>query len=556
MKRFAIMLFLVLAAMVNAATYYVDGTLITTGTAQGANGAGGTNDIQLAADAPATDLTGYGIRIIAGTGMTTLNDREITSYNTDTKVAVVNSNWSTDVDETSVYQVTVGSNVNNGAESTPWQTLNGAVAGASGTHTIYVVPATYNEKQSTNNYWYISSAGNSDYLTFLKKPGTTGDIIVATTATDYCVRISATTAAMTFVGFTFAPVSHATNAAVYLTSVSCTLNLIDCTIVNKKSDANAFGVVSALTSEGSGSVLLKNCYIETSSTAVAFGAYLAQTAGTIIVDGCYVAVDRAASAGIGIAVGSDADTNANPIAPALVRNNRVTYLGADNSHGILVGAGANGTVVEGNYVSGGDIQFVVKSEYCTVKNNVFINPVTNANYGAIIKGGCYNRFVGNTIYSGDTVALYINDGAGGGSVPSARNIVTDNVFFCVADPAVILQDGANNNILDYNCYYSTGTNVMTIGASTVAQADGVSAIQAAWQAIGDMAVYYNDQNSIIVNPGLDANYRATSPALQSAGSPILLKSDGTVLLRNPIGATAGGGSEKSVFGVKRSVFGN
>lgn len=555
MKRFAIMLFLVLAAMVNAATYYVDGTLITTGTAQGANGAGGTNDIQLAADAPATDLTGYGIRIIAGTGMTTLNDREITSYNTDTKVAVVNSNWSTDVDETSVYQVTVGSNVNNGAESTPWQTLNGAVAGASGTHTIYVVPATYNEKQSTNNYWYISSAGNSDYLTFLKKPGTTGDIIVATTATDYCVRISATTAAMTFVGFTFAPVSHATNAAVYLTSVSCSVNLIDCVITNIKSDANAFGFFASLASAGSGSFMAKGSTFTTSSSAIAINPYFGQTIGTILIDDCDIIINRATNAGVGISLGADADTNEKPICTAFVLNNRISFIGADNSHGILIGSGVNGSIVEGNRVTGADIQLVVKSEFCTIRNNLLIATGASS-YGSTIKGGCFNRFVGNTIYSEDFAALQIQDGGGGAAYPSFGNIVTDNVFYCITDPAVVVANDYDGNILDYNCYYSTGTNVIFLQAGNIEQSAGIAAVQAAWQAIGDRAVFYNDLNSLILNPALDANYKATSSALQNAGSPILLKSDGTVLLRNPIGATAGGGSEKSVFGVKRSVFGN
>jgi hypothetical protein len=555
MKRWLMTLFLFLSAMLHAATYYIDGTIITAGTAQGAGDPNSADDIQLAADAPATDMTGYGIRIISGTGATTLNDRKITSYNTETKVAVVNANWATDVDETSVYQVTVGSNLNNGSEAAPFQTFNGAVGLLSGTQTIYVTPAVYNEKQSTNNYLYISTGGNGKNLTFQKNPAATGDVVIATTDTNYCVRIGATTATMTFIGITFAPVSHAANAAIYLTSVSCSVNLIDCVITNIKSDANAFGFFALLASAGSGSFMAKGSTFTTSSSAIAINPYFGQTIGTILIDDCDIIINRATNAGIGISLGADADTNEKPICTAFVLNNRISFIGADNSHGILIGSGVNGSIVEGNRVTGADIQLVVKSEFCTIRNNLLI--ATGAsNYGSTIKGGCFNRFVGNTIYSEDFAALQIQDGGGGAAYPSFGNIVTDNVFYCIADQAVVVANDYDGNILDYNCYYSTGTNVIFLQAGNIEQSAGIAAVQAAWQAIGDRAVFYNDLNSLILNPALDANYKATSSALQNAGSPILLKSDGTVLLRNPIGATAGGGSEKSVFGVKRSVFGN
>lgn len=72
------------------------------GTAQAA--AVGT--ITLAAGAPATDLTGFVIDTLTGTGLG--QSRVITAYNTGTKVATIYPNWTVNPDATTTYAVRAG----------------------------------------------------------------------------------------------------------------------------------------------------------------------------------------------------------------------------------------------------------------------------------------------------------------------------------------------------------------------------------------------------------------------------------------------------------------
>lgn len=73
--------------------------ITTSGTAQ----AGSANTITLAAGAPSTDLSPQVVRITAGAGSG--QEGIITSYDTGTKVATMQDDWSTNPDVTSVYDV-------------------------------------------------------------------------------------------------------------------------------------------------------------------------------------------------------------------------------------------------------------------------------------------------------------------------------------------------------------------------------------------------------------------------------------------------------------------
>lgn len=75
------------------------------GTAQ----AGAAGTITLAVAAPATDLTGFVIETTGGTGGSPVQTRVIVAYNTGTKVATINPNWTVTPDATTTYAVRAGS---------------------------------------------------------------------------------------------------------------------------------------------------------------------------------------------------------------------------------------------------------------------------------------------------------------------------------------------------------------------------------------------------------------------------------------------------------------
>lgn len=107
-----------------------------------------------------------------------------------------------------------------------------------------------------------------------------------------------------------------------------------------------------------------------------------------------------------------------------------------------------------------------------------------------------------------------------------------------------------DNYLDHNCYYTGGA------ATTFAQGAGVAKTAAqmlTWlqdntTTESTFGPWIDDNSLIQVDPDFDSNYQGRSQALNQAGTPLLLKSDGTVILRNDIGATQvdpGGGSRSS-----------
>ena len=113
---------------------YVNNTLYAgSGSATGTATAGGNTTISLAADASTNDddYNNYGIRIISGTG--TANEcRRITDYDATggatEKLATVDAAWTINPDATTVYEITVGSDSNNGVSTGLYGGTNGAYA--------------------------------------------------------------------------------------------------------------------------------------------------------------------------------------------------------------------------------------------------------------------------------------------------------------------------------------------------------------------------------------------------------------------------------------------
>lgn len=259
----------------------------------------------------------------------------------------------------------------------------------------------------------------------------------------------------------------------------------------------------------------------------------------------------------GINIGSNTAEVIADMGYVYVVNNSVTKSGTTPGHGLLIGKGVIAGLVSGNYVNvsadEGEYAIVSKANNVTFSNNIAIG-----DYALTPKGSQKSTYVNNTLISDAGGALYLlNDPEATPNAAKATSGCTflNNIFYGVGATASAVFSADTEYadcVFDYNCYYG-GTNLIVIaaGGKTLATAKDW------WETNGTYAINKSNMtNAVNINPGLDANYKATSSALQNAGSPILLKSDGTVLLRNPIGATAGAGAEKSVFGVKRSVFGN
>lgn len=151
------------------AQYYVDNTPFAghgTGTAQ----AGTSGTITLAATCPAATnaLTNYGIHIVSGTGAR--QSRRITAYDTDTKIATVHTGWNTPPDATSVYDITVGCDSNNGLAQGLYGGTNGAFASmqAALSNTSLAAGDTIWVKAGTSYTW----SNSSSYHATISKAGT------------------------------------------------------------------------------------------------------------------------------------------------------------------------------------------------------------------------------------------------------------------------------------------------------------------------------------------------------------------------------------------------
>ena len=115
--------------------YYIDNTLYAgSGTSTGTATGGGADYICLAADASSNndDYNNYGVTITLGTGFTAGAEQSlriidyVATGGTCEKYAQVNTNWGTNPDATSVYEITVGSNENNGLAAGIYGGTNGA----------------------------------------------------------------------------------------------------------------------------------------------------------------------------------------------------------------------------------------------------------------------------------------------------------------------------------------------------------------------------------------------------------------------------------------------
>jgi hypothetical protein len=274
------------------------------------------------------------------------------------------------------------------------------------------------------------------------------------------------------------------------------------------------------------------------------------------IEGNVITINTSSNAGYGIQMGAEGVTT-NSLGEVVVRGNAISFTGSDNSHGILIGANAAESEVAFNYISGGDQQIVLKGSRMIVHHNV-----TQGANGIYLKGSVKSKAFSNTIVSTAGYALGIGENTtDGAQVSTEQCLIYDNII-TQSHPSgyIISNDNAaggvsdpNDNYIDYNCYYNLGAKHALIqGEDDPNDLAEMQLLWTTWEPANFSLCPLNDENSIEVNPNLDANYQAKNPALNGAGTPLLMGSDGTAVLSNPIGATSfsgsgGGGSGGSGF---------
>lgn len=307
-------------------------------------------------------------------------------------------------------------------------------------------------------------------------------------------------------------------------------------------NSNGFGFFTAASAATFSNIIIDGATWNTGKGCI----QISMSAGNVWLNNNKCTSTHATAAGIPIQVGADAGTNANPLSNVIVTNNVCKFGGADNTHALLIGAGCDKAEVSGNLCIGGDIQLVLKSSGGNVHHNT-----TYGDRGIYLKGATFYRVWNNT-------AKCTSGGAfewGADEVPTAasKNYIVNNVFDGTSGDAAIkdLAGTEQSNLFDYNCYVA-GTHLAIIGGENF---DTLATLKAKWLAFSTFGAL-NDAHSIVANPSLDGNYQARGGALKNAGSPLLVKSDGTVLLRNDIGATKFSGSGSGGLFGGGGLFGN
>lgn len=201
----------------------------------------------------------------------------------------------------------------------------------------------------------------------------------------------------------------------------------------------------------------------------------------------------------GIAVGLDAQANANPLGVSFVEDNILTMGGTGTHHSLLIGGGADGAKCVGNTITytgtTAGYGIVVKPDNCYVAKNTIVAPS-----GIFVKGARYNTVEYNTAVCHGSYAvsgmaalmLALDD------IDNSYNSIQNNIFTTSDAYAVIIASngGAHGNTrLDYNCYYAATAPFYRVDTTT---AYTLSAMQTLWASWGDWAT--NDAHSKSENP--------------------------------------------------------
>jgi parallel beta-helix repeat protein len=269
------------------------------------------------------------------------------------------------------------------------------------------------------------------------------------------------------------------------------------------------------------------------------GVYCGGYIVSLYVVGNTITNNHATSAGVGINLGTDTTNNPNPFGRVFVAGNTVSFTGADNSHGILVGPGCVGADVLNNTVKNADIGIVVKGDCTTTvklasRARVIGNRVHGPR-GIYLKGSSGNYLAHNTARTieASTGALeLIAETRSTVSYTSTDNEIVNNIWDAGGGAGVSIRDysaaGTNvRNRYDYNILGAGTEGIFKVDATAYTSK---SELVTMWAS--DVLLSGNDTHSIVADPKLvspstgDFSLKVGSPAI-NAGYPRFTLPGGT-----------------------------
>jgi hypothetical protein len=293
---------------------------------------------------------------------------------------------------------------------------------------------------------------------------------------------------------------------------------------------------------------------------------------TVLIDKCTLT----SSGTIGCDFGN-ATTGTTSIENLVVKESKITgkTVQSGGATGLSIGFNLTSFTVLGNYIAGYTHALFCRSGNGAIENNIIYCTGTT---GAVLYADNI-VFRSNTVYTASGTALTVGAGAtfpedtlASRYLKIYNNVLVsgDGLAYNDYDDSAGINNGTGRgaddsmgDYVDYNCYYSvSGDYRVKIGMLDHQESCNTRAeIIDAWKTATHAGTYWNipfgdtnDQHSLTINPLLDSNYRAKNAQLKGAGSPILVDSDGTVLLSNDIGATKFSGASSSGLSGESSLL--
>lgn len=228
-------------------------------------------------------------------------------------------------------------------------------------------------------------------------------------------------------------------------------------------------------------------------------------------------------------------------------NNVIINNSTSNEYGVNVGMGIKNALVSGNYIYQPDQEkaITIRSINATVINNIAIG------YDAFQWQGTGHCDVRNNTFVTTSNAAFTwrKNGVYTSNPPLGTLTAENNIFYasgsgnyCVLDVLSVGESTGdhNNPKLNYNCYYYTDSAIA--GLIDDVECATLADLQTEWATTDEWGSttfiwHDNDADSVNYDPQFDLNYMSRNRRLQNAGTPLMIKSDGTTESSNNIGAT-------------------
>lgn len=219
-----------------------------------------------------------------------------------------------------------------------------------------------------------------------------------------------------------------------------------------------------------------------------------------------------------------------------------------SGHTVFFGFGCNGSELDNNHITAGNFGVVIKSNHCEGNDNIIVGAAT----GIGVFSGFGNTLHNNTINitAGSGIVFGNHNGAISLNNRAYNNIIklgSGGSFIIFDEQSVGSPVGIGNHDLDYNCYWSEASEPWYNFQDTAS--NRLTNLLSFWGTSGEMLASKLDQNSIEVDPQLDANNKPQNPILNGAGKPDA-NGDSTA-----IGAIQPAGTNgTSIYGTKQSIY--